>query len=182
MDASAFSSLSAVARSCLAMWGAQFFAHPLFRGNPKITLRIATAVIANAIVAVTRTRYFRFSPKIPLPTRYARSPLTTAQGAAVKERGHLTAALPYLAQARLGEIFSVPRSLCGAVQFTALSGSFGHLCTSRNARVPLRYASQPFRRKPAPSRSLIGSVYLMSSMPSFDVVVFVMISSRATRS
>ena len=68
MDASAFSSLSAVARSCLAMWGAQFFAHPLFRGNPKITLRIATAVIANAIVAVTHTRYFRFSPKIPLPT------------------------------------------------------------------------------------------------------------------
>ena len=65
MDASAFSSLSAVARSCLAMWGAQFFAHPLFRGNPKITLRIATAVIANAIVAVTHTRYFRFSPKIP---------------------------------------------------------------------------------------------------------------------
>ena len=97
MDASAFSSLSAVARSCLAMWGAQFFAHPLFRGNPKITLRIATAVIANAIVAVTHTRYFRFSPKIPLPTRYARSPLTTAQGAAVKDRGHLTAALLYRA-------------------------------------------------------------------------------------
>ena len=41
-----------------------------FRGNPKITLRIATAVIANAIVAVTHTRYFRFSPKIPLPTRH----------------------------------------------------------------------------------------------------------------
>ena len=39
-------------------------------GNPKITLRIATAVIANAIVAVTHTRYFRFSPKIPLPTRH----------------------------------------------------------------------------------------------------------------
>ena len=68
-----------------------------FRGNPKITLRIATAVIANAIVAVTHTRYFRFSPKIPLPTRYARSPLTTAQGAAVKDRGHLTAALLYRA-------------------------------------------------------------------------------------
>ena len=31
--------------------------------------------------------------------------------------------------------FSVPRSLCGAAQFTALSGSFGHLCVSRNARV-----------------------------------------------
>ena len=84
--------------------------------NQKITLRIATAVIANAIVAVTHTRYFRFSPKIPLPTRYVRSPLTTAQGAAVKERGHLTAALPYLAQARLGEIFSVPRPKGSAEQ------------------------------------------------------------------
>ena len=31
--------------------------------NPKITLRIATAVIANAIVAVSHTRYFRFSPR-----------------------------------------------------------------------------------------------------------------------
>ena len=31
--------------------------------------------------------------------------------------------------------FSVPRSLCGAVQITALSGSFGHFCVSRNARV-----------------------------------------------
>ena len=31
--------------------------------------------------------------------------------------------------------FSVPRSLCGAVQITALSGSFGHLCVSRNACV-----------------------------------------------
>ena len=31
MDASAFSSLSAVARSCLAMWGAQFF---IFEGAP----------------------------------------------------------------------------------------------------------------------------------------------------
>ena len=28
--------------------------------NPKITLRIATAVIANAIVAVSHTRYFGF--------------------------------------------------------------------------------------------------------------------------
>ena len=27
-------------------------------------------MIANAIVAVTHTRYFRFSPKIPLPTRH----------------------------------------------------------------------------------------------------------------
>ena len=46
-----------------------------------------------AIASVSHTRYFRFSPKIPLPTRHARSPLATAQGAAVKERGRLTAAL-----------------------------------------------------------------------------------------
>ena len=54
----------------------------------------------------------------------------------------------------------VPRSLCGAARFAALSGSFGHLCTSRNARVPLRYASQPFRRKPAPSRSLKATYFI----------------------
>ena len=32
-------------------------------GNPKITLRIATAVISNAIVAGSHTRYFRVSPR-----------------------------------------------------------------------------------------------------------------------
>ena len=58
---------------------------------------------------------------------------------------------------------SVPRSLCGAAQFAALSGSFGHLCVSRNARVPLRYASQPFRRKPAPSRSLKAAWFCLSN-------------------
>ena len=47
--------------------------------------------------------------------------------------------------------------------FSALSGSFGHLCTSRNARVPLRYASQPFRRKPAPSRSLKAAWFCFSN-------------------
>ena len=78
---------------------------------------------------------FGFPLNTPLPTRYVCSPLTTAQSALVEERGHSTRALPYLAQTRLGEIFSVPRSLCGAVQITALSSSFGHLCVSRNARV-----------------------------------------------
>ena len=93
------SPLSAVACSLfpIGLGVRNFLRIRFFRGNPKITLRIAMAVIANAIVAVTHTRYFRFSPKIPLPTRYARSPLTTAQGAAVKERGHLTAALLYRA-------------------------------------------------------------------------------------
>ena len=41
-------------------------------GNPKITLRIATAVIANAIAAVSHTRYFWFSPQYS-PSRAARS-------------------------------------------------------------------------------------------------------------
>ena len=74
-------------------------------------------------------------PKIPPPTGDLFAPLTPLQGALVEERGHSTRALPYPAQARLGEIISVPRSLCGAVQITALSGSFGHICASRNARV-----------------------------------------------
>ena len=73
-------------------------------GNPKITHRIATAVIANAIVAVSHTRYFRFSPGYPLPTRHAHSPFATAQSALVEERGHSTRALSYLAQTRLGEM------------------------------------------------------------------------------
>ena len=60
------------------------------------------------------------------------------------------------------QAFSVPRSLCGAAQFTALSGSFGHLCASRNAQVPLRYTSQPFRRKSAPSRSLKAAWFCLS--------------------
>ena len=36
---------------------------PLLGATQKITLRIATAVIAKAIVAVFHTRYFRFSPR-----------------------------------------------------------------------------------------------------------------------
>ena len=58
---------------------------------------------------------------------------------------------------------SVPHHLWGAALLTALSGSFGHLCASRNARVPLRYASQPFRRKPAPSRSLKATWFCLSN-------------------
>ena len=60
-------------------------------------------------------------------------------------------------------LLSVPHHLWGAAQFTALSGSFGHFCVSRNARVPLRYASQPFRRKPAPSRSLKAAWFCLSN-------------------
>ena len=63
--------------------------------------------------------------------------------------------------------FSVPHHLWGAAQFTALSGSFGHLCASRNAQVPLRYTSQPFRRKSAPSRSL-KAAWLRLSNRFFD--------------
>ena len=44
---------------------------PLLGDTRKLTLRIATAVIAKAIVAVSHTRYFWFSPKIPLPTGQA---------------------------------------------------------------------------------------------------------------
>ena len=47
---------------------------------------------------------FGFPLNTPLPTRHARSPLTTAQSALVEERGHSTRALPYLAQTRLGEM------------------------------------------------------------------------------
>ena len=59
--------------------------------------------------------------------------------------------------------FFVPRSLCGAALLAALSGSFGHLCASRNAQVPLRYTSQPFRRKSAPSRSLKATWFCLSN-------------------
>ena len=178
-------------------------------------------MIAKAIVAVSHTRYFRFSPKIPLPTRHAHSPFATAQGAAVKERGHLTAALSsragsavprdakrnpvnklflyvlafnmqithrcptmlpprghqsayrlnqrrterraFFIQAALGFPGVLPLRgtsahspfavlFCSAPPLGrgsghALSKSFAFFCASRNARVPLRYASQPFRRK-----------------------------------
>ena len=36
---------------------------------------------------------------------------------------------------RRARSFSVPHHLWGAAQFTSLSGSFGHFCVSRNARV-----------------------------------------------
>ena len=49
-----------------------------------------------------------------------------------------------------------------------MSGSFGHLCTSRNAQVPLRYTSQPFRRKPAPSRSLKATWFCLSNRFSYN--------------
>ena len=74
-------------------FGASIVSCDSFRGHPKMTLRIK----ARAFVCKQRAHFylaiFGFSPKIPLPTRYAHSPFATAQGAAVKERGHLTAAL-----------------------------------------------------------------------------------------
>src|SRR5699024_5996953 len=61
-----------------------------------------------------------FPLNTPLPTRHAHSPFATLFCSALALRrglGH------------------------------ALSKSFAFFCASRNARVPLRYASQPFRRK-----------------------------------
>ena len=115
--------------------------------NQKINASNRNGRIRPTDAPVSHTRYFRFSPKIPLPTRHAHSPFATAQGAAVKERGHLTAAL----SSRAGS--AVPRDIfCSALALRrgsgrALSKSFAFFCASRNARVPLRYASQPFRRK-----------------------------------
>ena len=48
MDASAFSSLSAVARSYLAMWGAQFF---IFEGAP-FRLSLKSMPLASKSLAV----------------------------------------------------------------------------------------------------------------------------------
>ena len=56
----------------------------------------------SAYASYTQAQWFPLNTHPP--TRHAHSPFATAQGAAVKERGHLTAALPYLAQARLGEM------------------------------------------------------------------------------
>ena len=69
-------------------------------------------------------------------------------------------------------VFSVPRSLCGAAPLAALSGSFGHLCASRNARVTgfalrghqvvyaksptahIRYSSVPSQYSPSTGQAL----------------------------
>ena len=96
---------------------------------------------------------FGFPLNTPLPTRYAHSPFATAQGAAVKKRGHLTAALSSRAGSAVPrDIFcSAPPLGCGSVH--VLDGSFARFCVSENVRVPLRYSGQPLHRKIIASRS-----------------------------
>ena len=86
-------------------WGAQFFALRCFEGAP-FRLSLKSMPLAKIICK----RHFHMSGEMvppqysPSDTTSARSPLAVVQRAAVKERGHLTAALPYLAQTRLGEM------------------------------------------------------------------------------
>ena len=89
MDASAFSSLSAVARSYLAMWGAQFF---IFEGAP---FRLSLESKARRMACLFHTSGEMVPPQYsPSDTTSARSPLAVVQSALVEERGHSTRALP----------------------------------------------------------------------------------------
>ena len=89
MDASAFSSLSAVARSYLAMWGAQFF---IFEGAP---FRLSLESKARRMACLFHTSGKMVPPQYsPSDTTSARSPLAVVQSALVEERGHSTRALP----------------------------------------------------------------------------------------
>ena len=151
MDASAFSSLSAVARSCLTMWGAQFF---IFEGAP-FRLSLKSMPLAKIICK----RHFHMSGEMvppqysPSDTTSARSPLAVVQSALVEERGHSTRALPSRAGSAVPrDIFcSAPPLGCGSVH--VLGGSFARFCVSENVRVPLRYSGQPLHRKIIASRS-----------------------------
>ena len=85
MDASAFSSLSAVARSCLAMWGAQFF---IFEGAPfRLSLK------SMPLAKIFCKRHFHMSGEMvppqysPSDTTSARSPLAVVQRAPCQKRG-----------------------------------------------------------------------------------------------
>ena len=107
MDASAFSSLSAVARSCLAMWGAQFF---IFEGAP-FRLSLKSMPLAKIICK----RHFHMSGEMvppqysPSDTTSARSPLAVPQGEVPEERGRSGTSL----SSRAGS--AVPRDIfCSA--------------------------------------------------------------------
>ena len=88
-----------------------------------------------------------FPLNTPPPTGDLFAPLTPLQGEVPEERGHSGTSL----SSRAGS--AVPRDIfCSALALRrgsghALSESFASFCASRNASVPLRYASQPFRRK-----------------------------------
>ena len=75
MDASAFSSLSAVARSCLAMWGAQFF---IFEGAP-FRLSLKSMPLAKIICK----RHFHMSGEM-VPPQY--SPSNAARSFTIRGR------------------------------------------------------------------------------------------------
>ena len=110
MDASAFSSLSAVARSYLAMWGAQFF---IFEGAP---FRLSLESKARRMACLFHTSGKMVPPQYsPSDTTSARSPLAVVQSALVEERGHSTRALPSRARSAVPrDIFcSAPPLGCG---------------------------------------------------------------------